>query len=350
MSVGPARANGGKTIAIEELVVHRGDVVAVDRLSLEVEPGLITAIVGASGCGKTTLLRAIAGFERPEAGVVKIEGETVASAASWVPPERRRVGMVFQEGALFPHLSVRDNVGYGVRKLVDGAERVEKTLALVGLERLGHRMPHELSGGQQQRVALARALAPSPRVVLLDEPFASLDASLRDRVRNEVRRILERAEVTVLLVTHDQQEALSVAHRVAVMEGGRILQKGAPEEIYGSPNSPWVAEFIGEGRLVPCRVDGGTFVSAFGSGSCDAKDGEGHLFLRPEDLELLPGAAADGLEATIVSRRFYGHDVLDRVRLASGEETDVRRLSAAAEPLESSVRLVLRRGHFRVFS
>jgi iron(III) transport system ATP-binding protein len=341
--------NGGCAIGIEELVVHRGDVVAVDRLSLHVAPGLITAIVGASGCGKTTLLRAIAGFEEPVSGVIRIEDEVVASLEAWVPPERRRVGMVFQEGALFPHLTVRDNVRYGVRKMADGEPRLQEALRLVGLEDLGHRMPHELSGGQQQRVALARALAPSPRVVLLDEPFAGLDATLRERVRDQVRAILERAGVTVVLVTHDQQEALSVAHRVAVMEAGAIRQEGAPEEVYGAPNSPWVAEFIGEGRLVPCTVEAGTFHSAFGSGRCDSPDGSGHLFLRPEDIELLPESAEGGVRATIVGRRFYGHDVLDRVRLESGSEADVRRLSSAAEPVESRVRVVLRGRRFRVF-
>ncbi len=343
MSAAPA-------ISIAGLVVYRGDCLAVDRVDLEIESAIITSIVGPSGCGKTSLLRAIAGFERPAAGSIDVAGERVASAGRWVPPERRRVGMVFQEGALFPHLSVEDNVRYGLREAARAGARAAEALALVGLSDLGHRMPHELSGGQQQRVALARALAPAPRVILLDEPFVNLDAALRDQVREDVRRILERAGITAVLVTHDQQEALSVGRRVAVMDAGRILQAGSPEDLYLRPGSPRVAALVGEGRLVPCRVEGGAFESAFGVGRCEGADGEGRLFLRPEDLELRTGAAQEGVPATIVGRRFYGHDVLDRVRLSSGEEIEARSLSSDAAPVESAVRVVLRRRLFRVFS
>ncbi len=336
-------------ISISGLTVYRGDTRAVDGVDLEIESATITAVVGPSGCGKTSLLRAIAGFERPAAGSIEVAGERVASPEGWVAPERRRVGMVFQEGALFPHLSVAENVRYGVRGSAGAGARVAEVLALVGLSALGRRMPHELSGGQQQRVALARALAPRPRVILLDEPFVNLDAALRDRVREDVRRILERAGTTAVLVTHDQQEALSVGRRVAVMDAGRILQTGSPEDVYLNPGSPRVAELVGEGRLVPCRVAGGRFESAFGGGRCDAGDGAGRLFLRPEDLELRAAEAGNGVPATVVGRRFYGHDVLDRVRLASGEEIEVRCLSSAVAPVESAVRIVLRERLFRVF-
>ncbi len=337
-----------KAIDVAGLVVYRGDSLAVDGVDLEIEPGIITSIVGPSGCGKTSLLRAIAGFERPAAGSIAIDGESVVGPDRWVPPERRRVGMVFQEGALFPHLSVAENVRYGIR---GGPEsRVAEVLGLVGLAELGHRMPHELSGGQQQRVAVARALAPSPRVILLDEPFVNLDATLRERVREDVRQILDRAGITTVLVTHDQEEALSVARRVAVMDAGRILQVDAPEDIYLRPESARVAEFIGDGQLVPCTVEGGTFVSAFGTGSCEGTDGDGRLFLRPEDLEQLSEGRDGGVPATIVGRRFYGHDVLDRVRLDSGEEIEVRCLSSTVLPVESVVRIALRRRLYRVFS
>lgn len=342
--------SNGAAIDIRELVVQRGDVVAVDGLSLEIVAAGITSIVGPSGCGKTTLLRAIAGFEEPLAGSIEIGGECVATSERWVAPERRRVGMVFQEGALFPHLDVEANVRYGVRKLPGAEARVAQCLELVGLADLRRRMPDELSGGQQQRVALARALAPEPRVVLLDEPFASLDAALKERVRDEVRRILLRAGVTVVLVTHDQEEALSMGARVAVMDRGRILQVGTPEEVYRRPETPRVADFIGEGCLVPCTVEEGRFVSAFGAGRCEAGTGVGRLLLRPEDLLLQPPGSSEGIPARIVARRFYGHDVLDRIRLESGEEADIRSLSPPLEAVESRVRVTLRDGLFWVFS
>ena len=341
---------GGATIEVRDLVVRRGDVVAVDDLSLEIVAGEITSVVGPSGCGKTTLLRTIAGFEEPLAGAIEIDGECVASPELWVEPEQRRVGMVFQEGALFPHLDVEANVRYGVRGLAGAEARVTHCLELVGLAELGRRMPDEISGGQQQRVALARALAPEPRVVLLDEPFASLDAALKERVRDEVRRILQSAGVTVVLVTHDQEEALSMGARVAVMDHGKILQVGTPEEVYHRPQTPRVAEFIGDGALVPCTVEGDRFVSAFGSGRCQADAGSGRLLLRPEDLLLRPPGAADGIPARIVGRRFYGHDVLDRIRLETGEEADIRSLSPPLEGVERRVRVTLREGLFWVFS
>ena len=340
-ATGPAVELRGLTLRYDGAPVVRG-------VDLRVERGELTALLGPSGCGKTTLLRAIAGFERPVGGSISIHGETVAGDGRWVPPERRRVGMVFQDGALFPHLSVRRNVEYGVDGRPDGDERVARALEMTGLAVLADRYPDELSGGQQQRVALARALAPGPRVVLLDEPFGALDAALRDRLRGEVREVLRAAGATAVLVTHDQEEALSVADRVAAMRRGRILQIGRPEEIYRRPASLEVAEILGGGRLVPAVVEGGRCRSLLGDVRCESGDGRGRLLVRAEDLLELPAEAADGIPAVIEERRFFGHDVLDRVRLADGELFEVRVLSGELAPVASRIRLALRpgAGHF----
>jgi iron(III) transport system ATP-binding protein len=217
---------------------------AVEDVSLELRPGELVGVLGPSGCGKTTLLRLIAGFERPDAGEVVVGGRPVAAGRTFVAPEKRRIGMVFQDYALFPHLTVERNVAFGLRRR--GDERAQRTLELVGLQHKAGRYPHELSGGERQRVALARALAPEPDVVLLDEPFSSLDATLRGDLRREVELILREAGATTLLVTHDQEEALSLVDRLAVMRDGRIVQVGAPQEVYAQPASRWAAQFVGE--------------------------------------------------------------------------------------------------------
>jgi iron(III) transport system ATP-binding protein len=339
MSVRPAPA-----VEIRRLTLRYDGAPVVREVDLDVAPGSLTALLGPSGCGKTTLLRAIAGFERPIGGSISIHGEPMADSDHWVPPEDRRVSMVFQEGALFPHLTVWQNVRFGVRRHPRGEERVRRVLAMTGLEALGRRYPDELSGGQQQRVAVARALAPEPRVVLLDEPFAALDAGLRDRLRGEVRKVLRAAGATAILVTHDQEEALSVADRVAAMRRGRILQVDSPETIYRRPVSAAVAEILGGGRLLPVTVAGGRCSSLLGESLCEASDGPGRLLVRAEDLEELPVEAGRGVEATIEERRFFGHDVLDRVRLGGGEELEVRVLSGEASAVGSRIRLALRPG------
>ena len=235
-------------IELRRVAKRFGHVEAVRDADLAVQRGELLAVLGPSGCGKTTMLRLVAGFEEPDAGEVRVDDRVVAGSG-WVPPERRHVGMVFQDYALFPHLSVADNVGYGLPRRGRVA-RVAEVLDLVGLGGLERRHPHELSGGQQQRVALARALAPQPAVVLLDEPWSNIDPLLRGAMRDDIARILRTAGVTVVLVTHDQEEAFSLADRIALMDAGRIAQVGTPEEMYYRPASRRVAEFVGATNFV----------------------------------------------------------------------------------------------------
>jgi putative spermidine/putrescine transport system ATP-binding protein len=241
-------------ISLREITKRFGAATAVDRLSLEIAPGELVALVGGSGCGKTTTLRLIAGFERPDAGEVRFDDRIVND----VPPARRGVGIVFQSYALFPTMTVAENIAFGLRvarwREPRIRERVDELLALMHLDGLGGRYANQLSGGQQQRVALARALARRPEILLLDEPLSALDAKIRLRLRAEIRKIQQDLGVTTLYVTHDQEEALSLADRLAVMRGGRIEQLGRPEEVYGRPRTGFVADFIGVSNLVPCRV------------------------------------------------------------------------------------------------
>jgi iron(III) transport system ATP-binding protein len=319
--------------AIRVIGVHKafGDCRAVDGVNLDIETGEIVALLGPSGCGKTTMLRLLAGFERPDLGCIQLDGEIIAGGKTFLPPEKRRLGMVFQDYALFPHLSVRGNVAYALGRRGE-ASRVDDVLELVGLAGLADRAPHELSGGQQQRVALARALAGTPSAVLLDEPFSGLDAALRTQLRGEVREILRQAGVTALFVTHDQEEALSLADRVAVMCDGRIVQVGTPEEVYGRPASRWVAEFLGEADVLP-----GT-VSADGWVDCElarvpaegVAAGEAEVLIRPESIALSyspPSGGRTVVEAVVVEREFFGHDQLVHVELPSGRRLRSRSLS-----------------------
>jgi iron(III) transport system ATP-binding protein len=295
-----------------------GALQAVREVSLEIERGELMAVLGPSGCGKTTLLRTIAGFERPDAGRVVVGDEVVAGSGRFVPPERRRIGMVFQDYALFPHLTVRANVAFGLAaRPRDERDPVTlRTLELVGLQHKADRYPHELSGGERQRVALARAMAPGPALVLLDEPFSSLDASLRAGLRREVELILRDAEATALLVTHDQEEALSLADRLAVMREGRIVQVGAPEEVYVRPASRWAAQFVGEVNVLSGVAHGSGVETELGVFDLRAPaSGSVHVAVRPEQLELR--ADHDG-NAEVVAREFRGHDVLYRLRHEAG--------------------------------
>ncbi len=234
---------------------YQGKTVVTD-LSLDLAAGEILAVVGPSGCGKTTTLRLIAGFERPEQGEIRMHGQLLAAPGVFVPPEKRRIGMVFQDYALFPHLNVFENVAFGLKgwPKPQAQRRVEDLLALVGLQGMARRFPHQLSGGEQQRVALARALAPQPQVLLLDEPFSSLDADLRLKLREDVRLLLKRLGLAALFVTHDQEEALYMGDRLAVMNRGHVQQIGTPEAIFAHPANRFVAEFMGNACFLPGRV------------------------------------------------------------------------------------------------
>jgi iron(III) transport system ATP-binding protein len=325
--------------AIDAVAVVKsfGPTRAVDDASITVEDGHLVALLGPSGSGKTTLLRMIAGFEAPDSGRIAIRGRAVAGDGVWVEPEARRVGMVFQDGALFPHLTVRDNVAFGAAR----GERADECLELVGLHDRARAFPHELSGGERQRIALARALASDPDVVLLDEPFAALDASLRETLRQEVRRILKAAGTSALLVTHDQAEALSLADTVAVMRGGRVLQVGTPEEIYERPQSRWVAEFLGEADVLPGSASGGVVECELGRFSVHrGLDGAVDVVVRPESIaigrEPTHGTYA---EARVVDRAFYGHDQLVTLELAGGTRVRSRRLGFPAWHPGDSVRV-----------
>ncbi|MEA2330518.1 MAG: iron(III) transport system ATP-binding protein [Thermoleophilaceae bacterium] len=291
---------------------------AVRDVTLDIEAGELMAVLGPSGCGKTTLLRLVAGFEAPDTGSVRVGDAEVAGPSRMVPPEQRRIGMVFQDYALFPHLTVEANVGFGlVRRPREEREALTlRTLELVGLQHKAGRHPHELSGGERQRVALARALAPEPELVLLDEPFSNLDASLRAGLRREVEVILHDAGATALLVTHDQEEALSLADRLAVMRDGHIVQVGEPEEVYGRPASRWAAQFLGEVNVLAGVAAGSGVETDLGRFDLRAPaDGPVHVAVRPEQLELT--ALHDG-NAEVVAREFRGHDVLYRLRHEGG--------------------------------
>jgi iron(III) transport system ATP-binding protein len=322
----------GAALRLRDLRKSYGDVVAVDGLDLEIEASATCALLGPSGCGKTTTLRLIAGLETPDAGSVEIGGETVSTPRRSLPPERRRIGMVFQDYALFPHLSVVGNVGYGLGRRPD-RKRVEAMLATVGLGGLGDRQPHELSGGQQQRVALARALIAEPRAVLLDEPFSNLDAGLREKVRREAREILEAQGVTSVFVTHDQEEALSVADVVAVVNEGRVEQVGTPEEVYSRPASRWVAGFLGEIEVLPGVAENGSVSCELGElPNRNKLRGEVDVLIRPESLAVDTVEPPDrrSQDATVIARNFYGHDQLLELRLPSGRTVRVRRLGFPA--------------------
>ncbi|MYG93344.1 MAG: ABC transporter ATP-binding protein, partial [Acidimicrobiia bacterium] len=238
--------------------------VALDDFNLEVESGSLLTVLGPSGVGKTTALRILAGFEMPDSGTVRVNGQTVNGPGIFVPPERRQVGMVFQNYALFPHLSVARNVAFGLDAR-HRERRVSQVLEMVGLAGFEKRMPHELSAGQQQRVALARALAPGPQVILADEPFSNLDAALRKRLRAEVRSILREAQTTAIMVTHDQEEALAVSDQLALMNEGRVVQTGPPDHVYRNPATSWVAEFLGDADFFDANAKGGRITTPFGT-------------------------------------------------------------------------------------
>lgn len=295
-------------LTVSRLVAGYGGTTVLHGLDLTVAGGQLAAVLGPSGCGKTTLLRVVAGFHDAAAGEVRLGDITVVGPGVHVPPERRRVGIVPQEGALFPHLSVGANVGFGLSRQRRRSGRVEEMLDLVGLGGYAGRMPHELSGGQQQRVAVARALAPEPDVVLLDEPFSALDAALRAEVRADVRAALRATGATAVLVTHDQEEALGISDVVAVMRDGVIAQAGTAQEVYAEPADLDVALFVGEAIVLPASADGDSVSTPLGTIVLTAEDhGSGVAVLRPEQLHLT-AAVADAPDAVVRDVVFHGHD------------------------------------------
>ncbi|MFI7433631.1 ABC transporter ATP-binding protein [Micromonospora haikouensis] len=359
-------------LAVAGLTKSYGTVPALAGVDLAVPSGTLLAVLGPSGCGKTTLLRCVAGFERADSGTVAVAGRPVAAGRVHVPPHRRRVAVVPQEGALFPHLSVADNVGYGLDRAARRSGRVEEVLALVGLAGYGLRMPHQLSGGQQQRVAVARALAPRPPLVLLDEPFSALDAQLRTELRADVRQALRADGATAVLVTHDQGEALSMADAVAVMDAGRIVQCAPPAEVYRDPATTWVARFVGDAVLLPATVDDAVALTplgplplrgaATGVATADgapgpatggaatggsAATGAVTVLIRPEQIRL---AATGGPLATVVRQDFHGHDALTTLRLDDGTVLTARTLDEGVALAPGAQVAVTVRGEVRAYA
>ncbi|TPG36891.1 ABC transporter ATP-binding protein [Mycolicibacterium hodleri] len=314
-------------------------------VDLSVPKGTVTAVVGASGCGKTTLLRLVAGFETPDSGTISIAGREVASAERFIAAHRRDVGYVAQDGALFPHLTVGQNIAYGLtRNARTSRARVAALLDTVQLgESMAQRRPHELSGGQQQRVALARALAREPALMLLDEPFSALDTGLRASTRAAVAQLLAAAQVTTLLVTHDQEEALSIADQVAVMRDGRFAGVGTPQQVYLNPGNKFTAEFLGDCVLLPGTVTGGVADCVLGRLPVrdEAADGPATLMLRPEQL-IATTVTDDGHGTgvgTVLSSEFRGHDVLLVVDPGAGEPITVRQHSLDPPAVDAKVRV-----------
>ena len=329
---------------------YGGDPVLVD-LSLAVNSGEFVAVLGSSGSGKTTLLRVLAGFLRPSSGSVIFGEKVISSANAWIPPEHRHLGIVPQEGALFPHLDVRRNVGFGLDRSTESSRRVEEVLEMVGMQDFSDARPQELSGGQQQRVALARALAPRPDVLLLDEPFSALDASMRVSLRAEVRELLKSLGTTSVMVTHDQEEALSIAGQVAVMRDGRLVQMATPAELYQNPADLAVARFVGDAVELPAQWSGtdsvDTLLGRVGvRGTPNHSTGEIVAVLRPEQLSVLDPSSTDnshmgGALGTVSRVSYHGHDSLLHVRLATGQDIAVRVAGKALEAPGESVRIVV---------
>ncbi|HEV7566759.1 MAG TPA: ABC transporter ATP-binding protein [Microbacteriaceae bacterium] len=313
----PSAPNTGATVQLIDVVKDYAGQRALDGVALSINPGEFIALLGPSGCGKTTALRALSGLEQVDGGHILIDGKDVVD----VPVNKRDIGMVFQAYSLFPHLTAGENVEFGLRMRKVGAaerrRRAAETLELVGLDHHIGRYAHQLSGGQQQRVALARALVTQPRVLLLDEPLSALDAKVRVQLREEIRRIQTELSITTLFVTHDQEEALAIADRVAVMRAGNIEQIGTPEELYSEPASPFVAEFVGLTNRVPGVVSGGT-VELLGQRlplvQPDAPDGAVRVYLRPEHVTL----SSSGIPATVVTSSFLGSLRRTNVRLEDG--------------------------------
>lgn len=331
---------------------------AVNRVSLNLPKGEILTLLGPSGCGKTTLLRLLAGFEKPDAGVIEIGGRQVAGGGVWIPPEHRQLGMVFQEYALFPHLTVAENVAFGLKtqKKQRIQQQVTEAVALVGLEGLEKRYPHQLSGGQRQRVALARAIAPAPAIVLLDEPLSNLDVQVRLYLREEIRKILKSTNTTAIFVTHDQEEALAISDRIAVMKKGRIEQFGTPEQIYEEPASRFVAGFVTQANFLPARRIGKLWETECGSFAVKVPKAvmaepvdtaEGELMIREEDLILKPDETG---QVVIRDRQFLGREHRYCLMTPSGREFHARSNGGSLLAIGTRVQVAAIEERLRVFA
>lgn len=317
-----------KALELIDLSVAIGERTIVEALNLELDPGQIGCLLGPSGCGKTTLLRGIAGFETTTQGEVRLEGICVSRPGYALPVEARKVGMVFQDFALFPHLSVRDNIGFGLSATARGSswstgkERVEEVAALLDIVGLLDEYPHRLSGGQQQRVAVARAIAPRPHILLLDEPFASLDIELREYIARDIRKVLKEEGITTILVTHNQFEAFAMADEIGVMRNGRLLQWDTASNLYHCPVSPSVADFVGEGRFIPGKaIDARRIQTELGVVSARqphnaTPDSAVSVLVRPDDVQC--GDVETSVVSRVVERAFRGASYLYTLELPSG--------------------------------
>lgn len=313
-------------IEVTNLVKRFGQHDVLQGVELYVAPRTVLALLGPSGCGKTTLLRAIAGLEAVDSGTITVSGTRVVGPGVNIAPEKRRIGMVFQDWALFPHLDVAGNVGYGLPRKQRSRQRIEAALELVNLGGLSKRQLGTLSGGQQQRVALARAIAPEPSVLLLDEPFSNLDTALRAQVRSEIHQLLVDLGVTTVFVTHDQEEAFVIGDEVAVMAEGRIVQQMPPAKLYAHPATPWVAQFVGDANLIEAVATAGVAATPIGAVAIGgAHEGAVTVLLRPEELKLHAGG-----DATVELVEFYGHDTVYLVRTYAGSLLRTRAGSAPA--------------------
>ncbi|MEW5682315.1 MAG: ABC transporter ATP-binding protein [Pseudomonadota bacterium] len=341
-------------LELQQVAVAYGGHTVVKEVSLSLAQGQIGCLVGPSGCGKTTLLRAIAGFEPVASGVISLQRQPVSDTTFQLAPELRQVGMVFQDFALFPHLNVADNIAFGLGNLskAEKAVQVKQLLQLVGLPDLGQRYIYQLSGGQQQRVALARALAPKPRVLLLDEPFSSLDTELREGLAREIRQILQQLRITAIMVTHDQNEAFAMADMIGVMEFGRLQQWATPYELYHKPANRFVADFIGRGVLIPgtmldakqVQTNLGTFTQRYVS-TVQAGD-QVDVLIRPDDIV---HDDASGITAQVVEKAFRGSHILYQLKLHSGELVQCLALSHHNHAIGEQIGIRLDLDHLVLF-
>lgn len=325
-------------LLLQDIAIRYASKTIVENISFTLEEGDIGCLLGPSGCGKTTLLRTIAGFERPANGRITLRGSEVATPSLLIPPEKRRVGMVFQDYALFPHLSVEQNIAFGLNKLSKPQQqhRVDELLSLIDLDHTKSRYPHQLSGGQQQRIALARALAPKPDILLLDEPFSNLDVELRESLAQDVRQLIKTEQVTAILVTHDQQEAFATADKIALLNEGKMVQWGSASELYDQPNSVFAAEFIGQGSLISGVIKGnGQGAKALHTevGNViipeDFAGDNAKLLIRPDQLSLSNDPS--GIPVNLISKSFRGGHFLCTL------ETKGKQILTAAHPSQDAL-------------